>query len=110
MPRFGSDFQKREGLRTAWKRKRTKSGFFLQLAKLTAVMEMTESFAAQNIGPLDRVSRGVLGFILIGARYFFRIDGVIGDLLVLLGAFSIWEGLLGYCLLYGVLDWSTKRR
>lgn len=64
----------------------------------------------QNSGPLDRVSRIILGSILIGGRYFFRIDGILGDVLVLLGAFGIWEGLLGYCLFYGIMNWSTRNK
>ncbi|WP_132013792.1 YgaP family membrane protein [Hydrogenispora ethanolica] len=71
---------------------------------------MSELIQAQNVGPLDRISRSLLGLVLIGARYFFRIGGVPGDLLVLVGAVSIWEGLLGYCLLYGIFKASTKRR
>jgi hypothetical protein len=64
----------------------------------------------QNIGPLDRISRCILGAFLIGLKYFFRIPGLPGDLLVLIGAVGIWEGLLGYCLLYGFFRWTTKRR
>lgn len=63
----------------------------------------------QNVGPLDRVTRIFLGVLLIIIRYFFHIRGIIGDSLVILGAVWIWEGLLGYCLLYGILNWSTKR-
>ena len=63
-----------------------------------------------NVGPLDRVTRTILGSLLIGGRYFFQIPGWGGDLLVMLGALWIWEGLLGYCFLYGVFNWSTKRR
>lgn len=64
----------------------------------------------QNVGPLDRVSRGVLGSVLVGGRYFFRIPGIWGDLAVLLGALWIFEAVLGYCLLYGVFGYSTKRK
>ncbi len=64
----------------------------------------------QNVGPLDRATRIVLGALLIVICYVIQIGGVIGDGMVLLGAVWIWEGLLGYCLLYGILNWSTKRR
>lgn len=64
----------------------------------------------QNIGPLDRTTRSFLGVLLIAIRYFFEIPGIIGDLLVLWGAGWIWEGMLGYCLMYGLFNWSTKRK
>lgn len=64
----------------------------------------------QNVGPLDRVTRVFIGSLLILLCYVLKIPGLIGDLTVLLGAFWIWEGLLGYCLLYGVFNWSTKRK
>ena len=63
---------------------------------------------AQNVGLLDRITRVILGLILIGARYFFKISGLLGDGMVLLGALWVWEGILGYCLLYGIFRWSTK--
>lgn len=62
----------------------------------------------QNVGPLDRATRIVLGVVIIAGRYFFRIPGIVGDLAVLIGAIWVWEGLLGYCLLYGLFGWSTK--
>lgn len=68
-----------------------------------------EKMGKQNTGPLDRTTRIFLGALLIIIRYVFQIRGVVGDLLVLWGAVWIWEGLLGYCLLYGVFNWSTKR-
>jgi hypothetical protein len=62
----------------------------------------------QNVGPLDRTTRIIIGVVLIAGRYFFRIPGIGGDITVLIGAIWIWEGLLGYCLLYGLFNWSTK--
>ncbi|MGE5604794.1 MAG: DUF2892 domain-containing protein [Bacteroidota bacterium] len=64
----------------------------------------------QNVGPLDRATRIILGTLLIAIRYVARIQGIIGDSLVLWGAIWIWEGLLGYCLLYGIFNQSTKKR
>lgn len=63
----------------------------------------------QNVGPLDRATRIFLGVLLIVIRYVLIIPGIVGDIMVLWGAVWIWEGLLGYCLLYGILHWSTKR-
>lgn len=69
-----------------------------------------ETMKQQNVGPLDRATRIILGALLILIRYVLKIPGVIGDLVVIWGAVWIWEGLLGYCLLYGILNWSTKRK
>lgn len=63
----------------------------------------------RNVGPLDRATRIILGILLIITRYIAQIGGAIGDGMVLWGALWIWEGLLGYCLLYGIFNWSTKR-
>lgn len=64
----------------------------------------------QNVGPLDRVSRAVLGSVLIGGCYFFQIPGIWGGLGMLLGAVWILEAMLGYCLFYDVFSYSTKRK
>lgn len=76
------------------------------MGKLYRVMKMLK----QNVGPLDRTTRITLGLVLIGARYFFKIAGLIGDGMVLIGILWIWEGVLGYCLLYGIFRWSTKTK
>ncbi len=72
--------------------------------------DMANQVQDQNIGPLDRATRIVIGLVMIATRYFFQISNVWGDLLVLFGAMGIWEGMLGYCLGYGLLGWSTRRR
>jgi hypothetical protein len=64
----------------------------------------------QNVGPLDRVTRLVLGSVLIAARYFFQVGGPIGTVMVGLGILTFVEGMLGYCFGYGLLGWSTLRR
>lgn len=69
-----------------------------------------EKMKKQNVGPLDRATRIFLGSLLIAVRYVLKIPGLIGDLVVIWGAVWIWEGLLRYCLLYGIFNWSTKRK
>jgi hypothetical protein len=64
----------------------------------------------QNVGPLDRVIRIFLGLLLIGIRYLGQIPGITGDVMVLIGAVEVWQGLVGYCLIYGFFNWSTKLR
>lgn len=66
--------------------------------------------AAQNVGPLDRITRMIIGLMIIGYRYLGRFSGVGWDLAVLGGALLIWEGLLGYCLLYGLLGMKARHK
>lgn len=63
-----------------------------------------------NVGPLDRIVRILVGVLIIAYRYIGQFRGAIWDLLVFLGALWIWEGVLGYCFLYGVLGWSSRNR
>lgn len=64
----------------------------------------------QNVGPLDRTVRTVIGVLIIAYRYIGQFKGVVWDFAVLFGAVWIWEGILGYCLLYGLLGWSTLHK
>lgn len=63
----------------------------------------------QNVAGWDRALRIVLGGGLIALRYLGGFAGIVWDLLVIYAASTIWEGLLGYCLLYGVLRVGTLR-
>ncbi|HYH02397.1 MAG TPA: DUF2892 domain-containing protein [Bacillota bacterium] len=64
----------------------------------------------QNVGPLDRATRIILGTLLVASRYFFQLGGLTGSIIVWFGLITIIEGMLGYCFLYGLFGWSTKRR
>lgn len=66
--------------------------------------------AGENVGPLDRTTRIIMGIVVISYRYLGHFSGVWWDLAVMGGALIIWEGLLGYCLLYGLFGVGTKRR
>jgi hypothetical protein len=64
----------------------------------------------QNVGPLDRATRLVLGSILMAAPSFFKVGGVLGAVIFWLGLVTAVEGILGYCFLYGLFGWSTRRK
>lgn len=64
----------------------------------------------QNIGPLDRVTRVVIGVLLVAYRLIGQFDSVFWDLATITGGLWIWEGLTGFCLLYGLLGWNTRRK
>lgn len=64
----------------------------------------------QNVGLLDRVTRVVVGSLLAVTMYFSHVRGLFGGLLFWIGIMTVLEGIMGYCFLYGLLGWSTKRR
>lgn len=64
----------------------------------------------RNIGPLDRTVRSILGGAFIFYRFLGHFHGVWWDLATIFGATAIWEGLLGYCFLYGVFGVGTRRK
>ena len=90
----------------------TTRSFFLELPPTNWVrlawgdqMKLT-----QNVGPLDRATRLVLGSILMAAPSFFKVGGVLGAVIFWLGLVTAVEGILGYCFLYGLFGWSTRRK
>lgn len=74
------------------------------------ILEVKEVHLNQNVGPLDRATRIIMGILLVAARYFFQVGGLIGIMMVGLSLITLFEGMLGYCFLYGLFGWSTKRR
>jgi heme A synthase len=62
-----------------------------------------------NIGARDRMVRFGIGVILtaIGIYVTYRINAWVGALIVLLGAFSIFEALYGWCVVYALLGKNT---
>lgn len=64
----------------------------------------------QNVGLLDRITRTFLGGLLVAVKLVFQYGGWVGTLLLGVGLLWIVEGVLGYCLLYGVFGWSTQPR
>ena len=56
-----------------------------------------------NVGDLERVIRGILGLAIIGAGVFYDSWwGAIGGVLLL-------TALMGWCLPYAILGFSTKK-
>lgn len=64
----------------------------------------------RNVAGWDRALRIVLGCGLIALRYLGGFTGIIWDFAVIYAAATIWEGLLGYCLLYGILHLGTLKK
>lgn len=63
----------------------------------------------KNIGFEDRVARLALGLFTIMAAYFIALDVniIAGVIVALLGLFSIYEALVGWCIVYKILGVNT---
>ncbi len=63
----------------------------------------------KNIGFNDRMIRLSLGLLALLAAYFIaiRVNWIAGAIVALLGAFSIYEALVGWCIMYKILGINT---
>lgn len=63
----------------------------------------------QNIGTPDRLIRLGIGIVLLAAGIYatYKINLWAGALIVLIGAFSIFEALYGWCAIYALLGKNT---
>ncbi len=62
-----------------------------------------------NEANLDRVIRIVLGIILLGLGWAGVVTGGLGLFLKIIGFVPLITGLVGWCPLYAVLRFSTRR-
>ncbi|HTK33450.1 MAG TPA: DUF2892 domain-containing protein [Candidatus Paceibacterota bacterium] len=60
----------------------------------------------KNIGTTDRIIRIILGLVLCGSAFFVS-SIVVQIVLVVLGIFSIYEALVGWCALYALIGRTT---
>jgi hypothetical protein len=66
----------------------------------------------QNIGTVDRIVRFIIGHALIIIGFFVldAVDGATGGIvLAAIGALVIMTGAIGYCALYPLFKFSTKK-
>ena len=64
---------------------------------------------SKNLGAIDRVIRFIIGLVLLYGGYYFGISTIVGIVLVILGAISFIESLVGFCLIYKILGISTTK-
>lgn len=57
----------------------------------------------------DRIARVVFGVILLFLSLGGTVSGVLGVIFGILGAISLVTGLVGFCPLYTLLKFSTKK-
>jgi hypothetical protein len=73
-------------------------------------MDWAKLFGEKNIGKLDRAIRILLGIILfILAIILPQAGPVLRTIFGLLGVVGIITGIMGHCLIYSLLRWSTLR-
>lgn len=63
----------------------------------------------KNIGFYDRLVRLILGLCVIVAAYFIavRLNIIAGIIVALIGLFSIYEAVAGWCILYKIMGVNT---
>ncbi len=63
----------------------------------------------KNIGFNDRLARLIIGICAILAAFFIAIkmNVIAGIIVAILGAFTIYEALAGWCILYKVMGINT---
>lgn len=64
---------------------------------------------SKNLGAIDRVIRFIIGLVLLYGGYYFGISTIVGIVLVILGAISFIESLVGFCLIYKILGINTAK-
>ena len=67
------------------------------------------SFFTANVAGLERVLRVVLGVAILWLGWAGVVTGTFGLVLKILGFVPLATGLVGWCPLYALLGFSTKR-
>ncbi len=62
-----------------------------------------------NEASWDRVVRVILGVILLGLYFMGSVSGTAGIVALIVGIIMLVTGLLGFCPLYKVVGFSTKK-
>jgi Flp pilus assembly protein TadB len=62
-----------------------------------------------NESTLDRIIRVILGIVLLALYLMGIVGGTLGIILVVLGAILLITGIIGFCPLYALLKFKTKK-
>lgn len=64
---------------------------------------------AKNIGKLDRLARLIIGILAMAVGSYFAItmNFWIGMIIAFIGLFSVYEAVVGWCVLYAWLGKNT---
>ncbi len=62
-----------------------------------------------NEASWDRVVRVILGVILLGLYFMGSVSGTVGIIALIVGIIMLATGLFGFCPLYKVVGFSTKK-
>ncbi len=57
----------------------------------------------------DRVVRVILGVILLALYFMGNVSGGVGIVVLIIGLIALLTGLFGFCPLYKVIGFSTKK-
>jgi hypothetical protein len=62
-----------------------------------------------NESGLDRTIRIIFGIVLLGLYLLGYVGGGLGIVFVILGAIALITGIIGFCPLYSLFKFSTKK-
>ena len=71
---------------------------------------MVRLLSEKNVGKLDRAVRMFLGVILFFLAILLQAGQVVRTILGLLGVIGIITGVMGHCVTYSLLGWSTLEK
>ncbi|NPA26337.1 MAG: DUF2892 domain-containing protein [Chloroflexi bacterium] len=62
-----------------------------------------------NEATWDRVLRVILGIVLLALKFTGAVTGTVGLLALIFGLIFLITGLIGFCPLYSIFGFSTKK-
>ncbi len=62
-----------------------------------------------NMANWDRIARFIIGIVLLVLALTGTVAGVLGIIFDIIGAIFVVTGLVGFCPLYAVLKFSTRK-
>ncbi len=62
-----------------------------------------------NMANWDRIARFIIGIVLLVLALTGTVTGVVGIIFDIIGAIFVLTGLVGFCPLYFVLKFSTRK-
>ena len=64
---------------------------------------------SKNLGAIDKIIRVIVGLILLYGGYSLGASTILGIVLIVIGAISIIEAFIGFCLIYKIFGINTAK-
>ena len=63
----------------------------------------------RNESNLDRIIRAILGVVLLVVGIWGGLQGALPVVLIVIGAVLLFTAITGFCLIYRIFNYSTKK-